>query len=232
MDRNEASGLQIAPILFDFIRDEASPHTGISDARFWEGLAAILGEFCAKNRMLLERRDDLQRKIDEWLRANRGVDFDEVAYKRYLEEIQYILPEPEIRPVATSGVDPEIMMLCGPQLVVPLTNARYALNAANARWGSLYDALYGTDAIAWETERPGPAYDTARGEKVIAYVKAFLDRVVPLGSGSHAKVTGYRVEQGLLIARLEDGRETHLKEVRKIVGHWANGGARSNSPGK
>ena len=198
----QVSGLSVAQELYDFIESDALDGLTVSASQFWDGLSELAHELGPKNRDLLAQRADIQGKIDEWHIARRGQAHDAEAYQGFLKEIGYLVPEPVDFSVTTQNVDPEIAATPGPQLVVPIMNARYALNAANARWGSLYDALYGTDALG---DLPGSGgYDAARGARVIDWAKAYLDQVAPLASGSHADVTRYQIVQDALVPALAD----------------------------
>jgi malate synthase len=202
-DRVPVGNLRVARVLYDFVNNEALPGTGIDPDSFWAGAEKVITDLTSRNQDLLARRDELQAQIDKWHR-HRVIDpHDPEAYRQFLTEIGYLLPEPEDFTITTSGVDPEITTTAGPQLVVPVTNARFALNAANARWGSLYDALYGTDVIP-ETDgaEKGTGYNPVRGDKVIAYARKFLDDAVPLSSGSYADATGFKVDDGRLLVQL------------------------------
>ena len=221
-DRIEKFGLKVARSLHDMIEQEALPGTGIDSDRFWKGLSEVVHELGPKNRALLAKREELQAKIDAWHRERRGQPHDAAAYTAFLKEIGYLVPQSPDFSVETSDVDPEIASIPGPQLVVPVMNARYALNAANARWGSLYDALYGTDAMGEAPAAGG--YDPVRGARVIAWAKKFLDEEVPLARGSHADVTAYRVEGGALVAELPGG-STSLAEPGLFVGYRGEAGS-------
>ncbi|MDP2062372.1 MAG: malate synthase G [Phaeovulum sp.] len=196
--RTPQHGLQVDTRLADFIEAEALPGTGIAVVSFWQGLADLVADLGPRNRQLLERRDELQEHIDAWHLARRCEPHDAKAYETFLREIGYIVPEGPDFSIETGPTDPEIATLCGPQLVVPVTNARYALNAANARWGSLYDALYGTDALG--APPPEGGYDAARGAEVVAWAKAFLDDVVPLAGMAWGQVLHLCVQAGALLA--------------------------------
>ncbi len=220
----KAGDLKVHRSLYDLVRDEIAPGTGIDPDVFWGALGGIVRDLGPKNRRLLDRRDALQAKIDEWHRQRRGRPVAEGEYKAFLREIGYLAPEGEDFQVATAGVDPEIAVVAGPQLVVPVDNARYSLNAANARWGSLYDALYGTDVIP---ERDGAekqsGYNPVRGARVIAFAEAFLDKHVGLRQGSYSDVTQYLLQdnQGRmeLLARLKDGTQVGLADPAAFVGY-------------
>jgi malate synthase len=183
--------------LASFVEDRALPGTGIAPDAFWAGLSSLVHDLGPKNRALLTRRDDLQAKIDAWHIAHRARPHDHEAYKAFLQEVGYLLPEGEDFQIDTADVDPEIALMPGPQLVVPITNARYALNAANARWGSLFDALYGTDAMG--SAPPKGGYDRGRGARVVARVRVFLDDAFPIAGGSHADARRYHVHNGALL---------------------------------
>ena len=200
--RTDKNGLQVAAELVDFIEGAALPGTGIDAGTFWAGLSDLLHDLGPKNRALLQTRADMQAKIDSWHKERAGQPHDADAYTSFLREIGYLVPEGPAFEIDTKGVDPEIAQVPGPQLVVPITNARFALNAANARWGSLYDAYYGTDALGDLPQ--GKGYDADRGARVVAQAKTFLDDAAPLASGSHADVTGYAVVDGALTPALKD----------------------------
>jgi malate synthase len=216
--RIQVGGLQVAEDLYNFINREALPGTGVDQEAYWSAFDAIVHELAPRNRELLAKRDELQARIDEWHRAHRG-QFDFAAYKRFLVDIGYLLPEGEDFTATTSNVDPEMATMAGPQLVVPVMNARYALNAANARWGSLYNALYGTDAISDEGgAEAGERYNPARGARVIAFARQFLDDNAPLAQGSHKDSAGYHIADGALVVSLRDGSETGLADPAQLVG--------------
>ena len=218
-----SSRLSVDDILHAFVEEELLPGTGVAASDFWASLEAILADFTPANAALLARRDELQAKIDAWWREQRGKTFDVAEETAFLREIGYLLPEPAAFQISTQNVDPEIARLAGPQLVVPVSNGRFALNAANARWGSLYDALYGTDALEPPTGAKG--YDPVRGGKVVAFARRFLDRAAPLSTGSHADAVGYVVGHGGLIVRLRGGQESVLADPAQFVGWRGEAGA-------
>ncbi|WP_286240273.1 malate synthase G [Neptuniibacter halophilus] len=218
--RVQSGGLQVAQALYDFVNNEALPGTGVTSEQFWAGFDAIVHDLAPKNRALLAKRDAIQEQIDSWHRERQGQAFDLNAYKEFLSEIGYLLPEGEDFTASTSNVDPEMATMAGPQLVVPVMNARFALNAANARWGSLYDALYGTDAISEDNgaEKSG-GYNPARGAKVIAAARDFLDQSAPLATGSHKDSASYTIADGKLVVAMTDGTTTTLADADKLVGY-------------
>ena len=222
--------LNVDAELYALVKDEIAPDTGVDAEAFWQGLEDIVRDLGAENRRLLERRDVLQAKIDAWHEGRESIDRE--AYRAFLQEIGYLLPEGDHFQVLTNGVDPEVATVAGPQLVVPVDNARYCLNAANARWGSLYDALYGTDVIPEDDGADkGTAYNPVRGEKVIASANEFLDATVPLSSGSYAGVTAFALSeeggQKVLVAEV-DGRDTGLSDPHQFVGYAERDGALSS----
>jgi len=225
-DRIKKGGLQVARVLHELIEQRVLPGTGVESDAFWNGVEAILGEFTPRNRALLAKRDELQASIDAWHRERAGQPLDGVAYKAFLEDIGYLLPEPADFKVSSQNVDDEIAVQAGPQLVVPVMNARYALNAANARWGSLYDALYGTDVISEDggATRAG-GYNPVRGAKVIAYAKAFLDEAARLADGSHADAASYAVVDGKLQVMLAGGKTSGLAAPEAFVGYTGEASA-------
>ena len=211
MSRVEKAGLRVDETLANFINEHALPGSGVDPRRFWEGFSALLHEFGPRNRALLEKRDELQATIDAWHMTHRASP-DVATYRDFLTEIGYLLPEGADFSIETPATDPEFASVAGPQLVVPITNARYALNAANARWGSLYDALYGTDAMGDLPQ--GKGYDSERGARVIAWGRDFLDRAAPLAQGSWAGVDALSVKDGALVPALRD--------AAKFAGHVGN----------
>lgn len=227
MDRIEKYGLKIDAGLHGFLVDEAMPGTGVDAERFFAALSEIVHDLAPKNRALLAKRDDLQARIDAWYREN-GAPSDLEAYQGFLKEIGYLLPEGPEFSVSTGNVDPEIATIAGPQLVVPVMNARYALNAANARWGSLYDALYGTDAISDEDgAEKGRGYNAKRGAKVIAWARDFLDASAPLQNGSWTDVASLTIASGSLSVTLAGGAKTTLRNSAQFAGYAGSADAPS-----
>ncbi|KPG77026.1 malate synthase G [Pseudomonas libanensis] len=215
----QVGGLQVAKVLFDFVNNEAIPGTGITADQFWAGADKVIHDLAPKNKALLAKRDDFQARIDTWHQTHAGQAHDPVAYKAFLQDIGYLLPEAADFQASTQNVDDEIAHMAGPQLVVPVMNARFALNASNARWGSLYDALYGTDAISEaDGAEKGKSYNKVRGDKVIAFARAFLDEAAPLSAGSHVDSTGYKIVDGKLIVSLKGGSNSGLRDDAQLIG--------------
>src|SRR5829696_3366393 len=228
MERVQVGGLSVAKVLHAFIEGEALPGTGVASDAFWSGLAELVRDLAPRNRELLDLRDQLQARIDDYHRTNAGKLFDAADYERFLRDIGYLRPEPEAFSIRTQNVDDEIACIAGPQLVVPVSNARYALNAANARWGSLYDALYGMDAIPENggAER-GRGFNRVRGERVVTRAKEFLDEAGPLAQGRYVDVASYAVENGRLVVGLRDSGRTGLKRPDQFVGYRGEANAPS-----
>ena len=227
--RTNAHGLQVANELYNFVNTQVLPGTGVEQDAFWKGFSTLVGDLAPKNAALLAERDRLQTELDTWHKANPGPIADMAAYKQFLTQIGYLVESPKDAKATTENVDAELAQIAGPQLVVPILNARYALNAANARWGSLYDALYGTDAISEEGgAEKGKGYNPVRGAKVIAFARNFLDQSVPLAAGSHADSTAYAVEGGKLVVTLKDGSKTGLKDADKFIGFQGDAAAPSS----
>lgn len=215
----QVGGLQVAKVLFDFVNNEAIPGTGLTAEQFWAGADKVIHDLAPKNKALLAKRDDFQARIDAWHQERAGQAHDAVAYKAFLQDIGYLLPEAADFQATTQNVDEEIARMAGPQLVVPVMNARFALNASNARWGSLYDALYGTDAISEaDGAEKGKGYNKVRGDKVIAFARAFLDEAAPLAAGSHVDSTGYSIVDGKLVVALKGGSNSGLRNDAQLIG--------------
>ncbi len=228
-ERTPLHGLQVATSLQRFIDTQVLPGTGVQADTFWRGFASIVTDLAPRNIVLLAERDRLQTELDTWHKANPGPVRDVLAYRTFLEQIGYLVPQPAEVQATTSNVDDELAVQAGPQLVVPILNARYALNAANARWGSLYDALYGTDAIP-EADgcEKGHGYNEKRGAKVIALARRVLDESAPLNKGSHVDATAYRVEDGALVVQLKDGTHAALKDASRFKGYQGEASAPSS----
>lgn len=218
--RTQCHQLQIDNELYDFIQQQALPGTGLDADAFWQGFSELVHDLAPKNKELLAKRDQIQAQLDRWHQANPGPIQDMAAYKQLLTEIGYLVEQPAKAVIHTDKVDSVITEQAGPQLVVPITNARYALNAANARWGSLYDALYGTDAIATtDGAEITAAYNPARGQKVIAFARRFLDEAITLQHGSHRDATQYTIQNGQLVVSLNDGSSTGLQDPATLLGY-------------
>ena len=227
-DRTEVHGLQVATTLHRFIEEQVLPGTGIEAAAFWRGFDAIVADLAPKNAALLAERDRLQTELDHWHKKHPGTVTNPAKYQAFLTKIGYLVPVPPVVKATTKNVDAELALQAGPQLVVPITNARYALNAANARWGSLYDALYGTDAISEaDGAEKGAGYNPVRGAKVISYARHVLDRTAPLKKGSHVDSTGYSIVAGALTVTLANGTTTALAKPAQFIGHQGDAAAPS-----
>jgi malate synthase len=227
-DRVKVGNLRVAQVLYDFVNDEALPGTGLDPDTFWSGVDKVVADLTPKNQELLAYRDDLQARIDKWHRQRVIEPIDPEAYRQFLTEIGYLLPQPDDFTISTAGVDDEITTTAGPQLVVPILNARFALNAANARWGSLYDALYGTDVISEDDgAEKGTSYNKVRGDKVIAYARRFLDGAAPLANGAWSDATGIKIDEGQLIVELGDEQSTGLATPEQFVGYTGELGSPS-----
>ncbi len=227
--RTASHRLQVATNLYRFVEDEVLPGTGVASAAFWKGFDAIVADLAPKNLALLDERDRLQTEMDAWHKANPGPIADMKAYRAFLEKTGYLVPSPKKVTITTGNVDAELSKQAGPQLVVPILNARYALNAANARWGSLYDALYGTDVLSEEGgATKGKGYNPVRGAKVIEYARYVLDRTAPLKKGSHIDSTGYAVKGGKLVVSLKGGKTTTLEDASQFIGFQGKASAPSS----
>ena len=229
--RTTVHGLQVATSLHRFVEEQVLPGTGVDSAAFWKGFDALVADLAPKNAALLAERDRLQTELDAWHKASPGPIRKPKKYRTFLEKIGCLVPVPKKVKATTKNVDAELALQAGPQLVVPITNARYALNAANARWGSLYDALYGTDVIA-ETNgaEKGKGYNPVRGAKVVEYARHVLDRTAPLETGSHIDSTGYLVHDGALVVTLKDGTTAGLAKPGHFIGHQGDAASPSSVP--
>lgn len=215
----QSAGLSINQDLFEFIEHEALPNTGITSSQFWQNFAAIINDLSGENAKLLSKRDELQDQIDNWHKQNFAEKFDFGRYKQFLTDIGYLVPEVDDFSISTENVDAELATMAGPQLVVPIMNARFALNAVNARWGSLYDALYGTDAISSDDgAEKTAAYNPVRGAKVIRYAKDYLNQAIPLVTGSHQDVVAYHLNEQQLMVSLSNGEQSALQDTQAFIG--------------
>ena len=221
--RISISNLQVDQALFNFIENEVLPDNPISSDRFWQHFSTLIEELSPENRQLLDTRDSMQSQIDSWHKQNQGDKFNFASYKQFLKDINYIVPEVADFEISTTNVDKELATMAGPQLVVPIMNARFALNAVNARWGSLYDSLYGSDVISDDNgaEKSGP-YNPLRGAKVIAFARDFLDQALPLASGSHKNAVAYQIQAQEIVVTLKDGSQNKLVNNTAFIGFTGN----------